>query len=100
MTTTAELETERELRLGAEKNYRDLVALLSGETPETYCLHVKCAADKLREQIETTTIHQRDRAEEAADKLASAILGEPIDWPDHDAKWAEALEEVEAKATE
>ncbi len=45
------------------------------------------------------TINERDRAEDAADKLASAVLGEPIDWSDHEAKWAEALELAEAKAT-
>lgn len=44
--------------------------------------------------MEELTIKQRDEAEEAADKLASRILGEPIDWPDHGAKWAEALEEA------
>lgn len=39
----------------------------------------------------TTTITQRDGAEDAADNLASMILGEEIDWPDHAAKWDEAL---------
>jgi hypothetical protein len=39
-------------------------------------------------------MRERDHAEEALDELASAILGEPIDWPDHAAKWAEALEAV------
>jgi hypothetical protein len=43
-----ELETEREISRAAEKNYRDLVAFLNGETPETYCLHVKECADRLR----------------------------------------------------
>ena len=55
---------------------------------------LKAASDK-EDSMATTTINQRDRAEDAADKLASAILGEPIDWPDHDAKWSEALEEAE-----
>ena len=55
---------------------------------------LKAASDK-EDSMATTTIDQRDRAEDAADKLASAILGEPIDWPDHDAKWSEALEEAE-----
>ena len=42
---------------------------------------------------DTTTIDQRDRAEDAANRLTSEILGEPVDWSDHDAKWREALEE-------
>lgn len=47
--------------------------------------------------IADNTIAQRDAAEEAADKLASAVLGEPIDWSDHSAKWAEALEKAQAE---
>lgn len=43
---------------------------------------------------ETTTIKQRDDAEEAADKLTSEILGEDIDWSDHAAKWDEAMDIV------
>lgn len=38
------------------------------------------------------TITQRDAAEEAANKMASLILGEPIDWSDHEAKWQEAID--------
>lgn len=49
-----------------------------------------------REDAEQTNlIDQRDRAEEAADKLASLVLGEPIDWADHDAKWQEAINQIE-----
>lgn len=55
---------------------------------------LKAEAEK-EDRMATTTINQRDRAEDAADNLASAILGEDIDWPDHDAKWAEALEQAE-----
>lgn len=44
------------------------------------------------EHGDTLTIQQRDEAEDAADNLASTILGEPIDWPDHGAKWEEARE--------
>lgn len=44
--------------------------------------------------MEDSTIHQRDEAENAADKLASIILNEPIDWPDHSAKWEEAADEA------
>lgn len=49
MKTTAELslETERELREHAEKNYRDLLAFLRGEPPATYCLHVRGHADEI-----------------------------------------------------
>jgi uncharacterized protein YbjQ (UPF0145 family) len=53
------------------------------------------AESEAEDRMATTTINQRDRAEDAADKLASAILGEDIDWSDHDAKWAEALDEAE-----
>jgi hypothetical protein len=51
----------------------------------------------LEEHADTHTIMQRDEAEDAANKLASTILGEPIDWPDHGAKWDEALELVSAE---
>lgn len=44
------------------------------------------ADDKQADQL----ITERDAAESAADELASAVLGEPIDWPDHGAKWEEA----------
>jgi hypothetical protein len=44
------------------------------------------------DQVDTTTIRQRDAAEDAANDLTSIILGEPIDWPDHEAKWDEARE--------
>jgi hypothetical protein len=44
-------------------------------------------------------IRERDEAEDAADKLASLVLGEDIDWPDHQAKWAEAIEEGAAIKT-
>ena len=46
------------------------------------------------DDAESLTIAQRDAAEEAADKLTSIILGEPIDWSDHAAKWEEAIEEA------
>jgi hypothetical protein len=38
-------------------------------------------------------IQERDEAEAAADKLASLVLGEAIDWSDHPGKWQEAIEE-------
>lgn len=41
-------------------------------------------------------IQERDDAENAADKLASLALGEPIDWSDHSAKWQEAIDKLEA----
>lgn len=40
-------------------------------------------------------INERDDAEDAADKMASLVLGEPIDWPNHRAKWEEAIERLE-----
>lgn len=43
---------------------------------------------------EEKLIEERDAAEDAADKLASMILCEPIYWMDHPAKWAEALAEA------
>lgn len=47
-----------------------------------------------REQEIVELIDERDAAENAADKLASLVLGEPIDWSDHAAKWAEAIEQA------
>lgn len=58
--------------------------------------------DKARIEVEATQneadmlIKERDEAEEAADKLASGVLGEPIDWSDHQAKWEEALDALAA----
>lgn len=45
-------------------------------------------------------IRERDEAEDAADKMASLILGEPIDWSDHQAKWAEAIESFAPSAAQ
>lgn len=39
-------------------------------------------------------VANRDAAETAMDHLTSEILGEPIDWPDHQAKWREATDEA------
>lgn len=55
------------------------------------------AAEEVRKAIKADPlIEERDAAEDAADKLASLVLGEPIDWPDHRAKWHEAIEQLEA----
>lgn len=40
------------------------------------------------------TLEQRDAAEAAADALASGILKEPIDWPDHTLKWSQAIRQL------
>lgn len=40
-------------------------------------------------------IEERDKAQNAADKLASMVLGEPIDWPFHDEAWDRAARELE-----
>lgn len=49
--------------------------------------------NRLVEEAEQT-IKDRDAAEETADKIASLILGEPIDWSDHPDAWNRALEKV------
>jgi len=36
-------------------------------------------------------IEERDKAQDAADEMASLILGEPIDWPFHGAAWSRAI---------
>ena len=46
--------------------------------------------------LEMQTIEERDAAEDAADKLASLILGEPIDWPDHQDAWERAIAKASA----
>ena len=48
------LDTEKELREGAEKNYRDLCTFLRGDTPlpSSYNLHVFGDAQSIRAQIE------------------------------------------------
>lgn len=43
-------------------------------------------------------IDERDRAEKAADTMASIILDENIDWSDHEGKWKEAIHELILKA--
>lgn len=64
--------------------------------PEDVAL-VRRAADELDEmdrQVDEL-LAERDAAEDAADDLASLILGEPVDWSDHPAKWAEASEKMQ-----
>lgn len=43
------------------------------------------------------TLRERDHAQSQLDKLTSLILGEPIEWMFHDAKWQEAIDVMEAK---
>jgi hypothetical protein len=44
------------------------------------------------------TIRERDAAESAADEMASLILGELIDWPCHEAKWQEAIDDLKSRS--
>ena len=39
-------------------------------------------------------IKERDEAQDAADKMASFLLGEPIDWAFHDEAWGRAIEQA------
>jgi len=39
-------------------------------------------------------IEERDTAQDAADEMASLILGEPIDWAFHDDAWRRAIEQL------
>lgn len=39
-------------------------------------------------------LKERDFAESTLNEMTSRILREPIDWPDHQAKWVEAIEAV------
>lgn len=56
------------------------------------------SAEQVRRAIKADSlIEERDAAEDAADKLASLVLGEPIDWPNHRAKWREAIETLEGR---
>lgn len=72
------------------KVYHRTAAEYAGKT----IIGVEELAKLKRDAEDPTTINQRDRAEDAADKLTSEILGEPIDWSDHSAKWEEALDAV------
>lgn len=79
---------------------------LTGRCEDVAAIITKHAAaiseenNRLRRELEREerahgiTITQRDEAEAAADDLASAVLGEPIDWSDHAAKWKEAVEKL------
>lgn len=49
--------------------------------------------DKLDRDLDTE-ITNRYTAEDAADKLASAALGEDIDWPNHQAAWEDGVEAI------
>ena len=49
---------------------------------------------------EMQAIEERDAAEDAADRLASLILGEPIDWPDHQDAWRRADEKAASQHSE
>lgn len=66
--------------------------LVRAEADLTACREELCVAKMHADDF--TTIDQRDRAEDAANKLTAAILAEDIDWSDHDAKWHDALEQV------
>ena len=52
------------------------------------------------EKLETQTIEVRNEAEDAADKLASWILGEPADWSDHQDAWNRAVKKSLAEKQE
>lgn len=86
-----QVESEAEMRgnaaliLTACNAHPHLAAQVADLTAKVEALDTEC--DRL--------ILGRDDAEEACDKLTSAVLGEPIDWPDHQGKWAEALEEAQ-----
>ncbi len=89
-----------------------IVADVSASPAERYeacykleILDLEDAVSALRQSLATTTqeneklnedlgleLANRDRAEEVADTLTSIILGEDVDWPDHDSKWEEAME--------
>lgn len=96
------------------------VAEPSGRMACLLCRGYLDTADKLREIVNTRaesarapaasgdvlkeeaaheiTIGQRDAAQDAADTMASLILGEEINWAYHDAKWREAIEKLEDSA--
>lgn len=52
------------------------------------------AADDEDEAMQLQVINERDAAQNAADELASLVLGEPIDWTFHDDAWARAISKL------
>lgn len=66
------LETETELRLIAEKNLADLITFLEGGQPETYNLHIKATAERLRV----------DPVREKATKAVLYVLRRIVDEPE------------------
>lgn len=46
------------------------------------------------EEVGEQELIDRDHAEETADTLASMVLGEPINWSDHDDAWKRAIEKL------
>ena len=52
------------------------------------------------EKLETKAIEVRNEAEDAADKLASLILGEPADWSDHQDAWNRSVKRSLAEKQE
>lgn len=47
-------------------------------------------------QNEEDLILERDQAEDAANELASLVLGEPIDWAFHDVAWKRAIDKLKS----
>lgn len=48
------------------------------------------------EQAIVDAVSERDAAQDAADTMASLVLGEMIDWAFHDDAWRRAIEQLEA----
>lgn len=48
----------------------------------------------VEDQGDEDLISERDKAESAANELASLILGEPIDWAFHDEAWQRAFDKL------
>ncbi len=66
--TQAMLDTERELRLAAEKDFRDLIVFLKGGQPESYNLHVKVAAEQFAGELRDLRTFARAVAKAADDR--------------------------------
>ena len=84
------------------------MAAYSHEWSPNFCPY--CGIKFLRHEIDGESVDyepsnvieqlatERDLAQDAADRMASLVLNEPIDWPFHDAAWERAIEKLEHEA--
>jgi len=80
------------------------IAALSEEWMPNYCPYcgIKFVGLKTDDEpaeyrncdVISETVAERDEAQNAADRMASLILGEPVDWAFHNEAWKRAIDHI------